>query len=402
LEKAYALSQAAADGTVTADELTGDFFKPGGAKKWESRYNTLQDLNAAAADGLTTQELNDILPGKKIKPIKGQEDLFRVKIQGNEKNNLMGVLQYDPETQTYKPASYIPTAVSTDSSFFSSPLGQILVGGGLSLLAGPLVGKFVSGIANPVLQGAARGALMGGLRSAVTGGDILKGVLSGGVGGGVGNYVGGLESVQNLRNALPGLSPYFDLPSAVTSGAANLASAGVATGFDPLQTLGAGFGGAVGAGVAGVPNVPLANANAAFSPNVQQALAGGLANFTNSLIQSGGDLETALRSGAISGAGGYIPTLITGSLVDQGIPSQTATSVGTGLTNYLIGSMLGNPNAAQIGVQSGLQTYINPYMNQLFGTVQNQINQALNTATQSGQQVTQQPAYMTYNPFSRP
>jgi hypothetical protein len=223
-------------------------------------------------------------------------------------------------------------------------------------------------------------------------------VLSGGVGGGVGNYVGGLESVNNLRNVFPSVAPYFDLPSAVASGAGNIAGAAIGSDFDPLATLGAGAAGFVGSGIGGVPNVPMANANAAFSPTVQQALASGAANFTNSLIQSGGDVNTALQSGLISGAGSYVPANISSTLQNQGVPEQTANALGRGLTNYFIGTALGNPNASQIGIQSGLQTYVDPFINRLFGAAQNQVNQFFTP----GQQQAQQPAYMTYNPFRRP
>jgi hypothetical protein len=180
----------------------------------------------------------------------------------------------------------------------------------------------------------------------------------------------------------------------VASGAGNLAGAAIGSDFDPLATLGAGAAGFVGSGIGGVRGIPYANASP-FSQNVQNALASGAANFTNSLIQSGGDVNTALQSGLVSGAGAYVPTTISSTLQNQGVPEQTANALGRGLTNYAIGTALGNPNASQIGIQSGLQTYVDPFVNRLFGAAQNQVNQFLTP----GQQQAQQPAYMTYNPF---
>ena len=386
LEQAYALSQAAADGMVTPDELVGDFFGKGGANRWAKRYDVLQRFSGDTP--ITSESFGDI----KLKPIKGEDDLFRAKLQGGGENRMDAVFRYDPEAQTYTPVSFVPTKVQVDDGGFLSSLpGQLLLGG-LSLFAGPYLATAIRGLgASPMAANALAGAGMGAIRSGLTGGDILKGALSGGFGSLAGDVVGGLESVQGLRNVFPGVSPYFDLPTALASGAANVVGSGIMSDFDPLSTLAGGASGFVGGGFGGVPNVPRANANAAFSPNVQNALASGAASLTNSLIRSGGDIGAALQSGFIGAGASYLPTQITPQLTAAGLGSRAAGPAATGITNYLIGSALGDPFAGQRAIQSGLQQYLAPYLQQGF-----------NAVTGAMGQLSQQPTGMNYNPYGQP
>lgn len=381
LEQAYALSQAAADGTVTPDELVGDFFKQGGAERWTKRYDAIAPF--MGDQPVAASEMADL----KLKPVKNQENIFTAKLQGGGDNRMTGVFEYNPETNTYTNKSVIPTKVQVDDGgFLSSPLGALALGA-LSYFAAPAVAGMLGG------SKVAAGAVLGGLRSALTNGDILKGALTGGVAPAVGDYVGGLESVQGLRNVLPSVSPYFDIPTALASGASNLVAAGIQSDFDPLSTLAGGAAGAVGGGIAGVPNIPRADANAAFSPNVQNALASGAANLTNSLIRSGGDINTALMSGAIGAAGSYLPTQIAGQLNAAGLTGRGTYPFASGLSSYMIGSALGDPNAINRGILSGAESYLGPVINKaregLYSGLMNQTQQ-------------QQPVGMNYNPFSQP
>lgn len=386
LEQAYALSQAAADGTVTPDELVGDFFGEGGANRWTKRYDAIQQFSGDTP--ITAESFGDY----NLKQVKGSEDLFRAKLQGGGENRMDAVFRYDPETQTYTPISYTPTKVQVDDGGFLSSLpGQLLLGG-LSLFAGPYLATAIRSLgASPMAANALAGAGMGAIRSGLTGGDLLKGALSGGFGSFAGDVVGGLESVQGLRNVFPGVSPYFDLPTALASGAANVVGSGIMSDFDPLSTLAGGASGFVGGGIGGVPNVPRANANAAFSPNVQNALASGAASLTNSLIRSGGDFDAALQSGLIGAGASYLPTQITPQLSRVGVGGRAAYPAATGITNYLIGSALGDPFAAQRGIQSGLQAYLGPALQRGFNAVTSGMGQS-----------SQQPAGMNYNPFGQP
>lgn len=386
LEQAYALSRAAADGTVTPDELVGDFFGKGGANRWAKRYDVLQQFSGDTP--ITAESFGDI----KLKQIKGEDDLFRAKLQGGGENRMDAVFRYDPETQTYTPVSFVPTKVQVDDGGFLSSLpGQLLLGG-LTYFAAPYLSSALgSAFGSKLVGDIASRAVLGGLSSAATGGDFLKGALSAGAAAGVGNYVGGLESVQGLRNVFPTVSQYFDIPTALASGAANLTGAGIMSDFDPLGTLAGGASGFVGGGFGGVPNVPLANANAALSPNLQRALASGAASLTNSLIRSGGDINAALQSGAIGAGASYLPTQITPQLTAAGLGSQVAGPAATGITNYLIGSALGDPFAGQRAIQSGLQQYLAPYLQQGFNAVTGAMGQS-----------SQQPAGMNYNPYGQP
>lgn len=372
LEQAYALSQAAADGTVTPDELVGDFFKQGGAERWTKRYDAIAPF--MGDQPVAASEMADL----KLKPVKNQENIFTAKLQGGGDNRMTGVFEYNPETNTYTNKSVIPTKVQVDDGgFLSSPLGALALGA-LSYFAAPAVAGMLGG------SKVAAGAVLGGLRSALTGGDILKGALTGGVVPGVANYVGGLDAVKGLASINPAL------PQTISNIAGSTLGTGIMTDFDPTAMLGAGAGAGVGSFIGGQPNL-------SSVPGVQQGLANAAGSFTNALIQSGGDVNAALTSGAIGGAQGFLPTQISNQLQNVGVGQQTSTALGSGLTNYLIGSALGDPNAVARGVLSGAQTYAAPYMSDAQRWLYNTV---LNQQPQQTQQ--QQPAYMTYNPFSQP
>lgn len=372
LEQAYALSQAAADGTVTPDELVGDFFKQGGAERWTKRYDAIAPFMGDRP--VAASEMADL----KLKPVKNQENIFTAKLQGGGDNRMTGVFEYNPETNTYTNKSVIPTKVQVDDGgFLSSPLGALALGA-LSYFAAPAVAGMLGG------SKVAAGAVLGGLRSALTGGDILKGALTGGVVPGVANYVGGLDAVKGLASINPAL------PQTISNIAGSTLGTGIMTDFDPTAMLGAAAGTGVGSFIGGQPNI-------SSVPGVQQGLANAAGSFTNALIQSGGDVNAALTSGAIGGAQGFLPTQISNKLQNVGVGQQTGAALGSGLTNYLIGSALGDPNAAARGVLSGAQTYAAPYMSDAQRWLYNTV---LNQQPQQTQQ--QQPAGMNYNPFGQP
>ena len=276
--------------------------------------------------------------------------------------------------------------------------------GGLALAAltawaAPQLAPYISGAlgtSNAISTALASG-LLSGVRSELTGGDFGRGFLAGGLGSYAGDLIGGLESVRQLQNTFDA----FNLPNAISSGAANLVGSGIMTNFDPLATLGGAGAGFVGSGIAtGSPTF----AGLPLDTNIQNMLAGTGAGFTNALIQSGGDLNAALQSGALSGTAQYLPANLTGVIAGQGVPTQYARPIAAGLSSYLLSSLLDDPTATERALTSGLQTYLQPYgsnlARDLFRTLPGANVQAQGAPVGGLQQVAQAPAYMTYNPYT--
>lgn len=206
LNNAYAIAAAREAGIpIDGDSLKsqfGDYVS--GANRQAKIFNAVDQF--ASDEAITAADFS-----KKLKPVKGQENVFTSKIGGNT----TGVFKFNPETNTYEYMSATPVKVTVDEGgFFSSPLGSLLVGIAGGLLV-PGVGGLLATGSWGGLAGAgatlgsslAAGGLIGAGTSAITGGDILTGGLLGAVGGGAGFGIGQAGGLGNvLKGAGLGLS----------------------------------------------------------------------------------------------------------------------------------------------------------------------------------------------------
>lgn len=309
LNNAYALAAARNAGLPTdAQSLKdnfGDFIT--GANRQAKIFNAVDRF--ATDDVITAADFD-----KKLKPVKGQENLFTSKIGGGT----TGVFQYNPETDSYQYLSATPVKVTEEGGGFLSGIGgQLLVG----LAGGLLLGPTASLLATGTTTGAATlgstigaGALLGAAGSALTGGNILTGALTGGIGGGamfgigqaggLGNVLrsAGVNLPTNVTNALNSLVSGVGTPSAENAQLAadvltasgiqttaddiisSVAREGVEAGFPAGETLldGIPVGGGfrltpgqieasiptpVGAGTMTIPNVSPGVFGIGFNPN---------------------------------------------------------------------------------------------------------------------------------------
>lgn len=218
LSNAYALSDARASGQpITAEllkEQYGNYVSDPGRQA--RVFNAVDRF--ASDDAITSADFD-----KKLKPVKGQENLFTSKIGGGT----TGVFQYNPETDTYNYLSATPVRVTEHGGGFLSSLpGQLLVGVAGGLLLGPTASLLATG----TTTGAATlgstigaGALLGAAGSALTGNDILTGAITGGLGGGA---MFGIGQAGGLGNVINGMG--LRLPTNVTN-ALNYLVSGVGT-----------------------------------------------------------------------------------------------------------------------------------------------------------------------------
>jgi hypothetical protein len=207
LNNAYALSAARASGQPITAELLKDQYGGyvSGANRQAKIFN---GVNQFASDELITAD--DFT--KKLKPVKGQENLFTSKLGGGT----TGVFQYNPETQSYQYLSATPVKVSEhEGGFFSSLGGQILLGIASGFLLGPTA-NLISGAlgTGQAASAALAGGLLGAGTSAISGGDLATGALLGAAGGFGASYIGRAGGLGNVAKSA-GLNLSDDLVNAL-------------------------------------------------------------------------------------------------------------------------------------------------------------------------------------------
>lgn len=388
------------DGTfVVTDRFRRGYESPRSAPQLVKYANAIRNENENPTLSNNAKLIDTLEDGTKI-----YSDVITSGIKGN----VQGVFAQRPEGGL-ELVSAANNITPTGGGGFWKKIGGLALGA-LASFAAPYLAPGIAtalGTSQAVSQALASG-LLSGVASEVTGGDFFKGALAGGLGSFAGSKIGGLESVKNLAPTFDS----FNLADAISRGAGNLVSAGIMSDFDPAATFGSGLGSFVGAGIAG--GTPLL-AGLPLDTNLQNAIANLGGGFTNALIQSGGDVNAALTSGALAGAGSYIPSTLTGQLTQQGVPRQFAGPLAGGLSTYLLSSMMGDPAATERALTSGLFNYLSPYAQ---GALQNMFSTmpGINTIPGLGpaqrpaagsvqpaatQQVAEtQPGYMTYNPFA--
>lgn len=187
--QAYALSQAMADGQVSAEELTsqyGDYFKPRQANRVAGYVNTIQRY--ATDPAITAEDFR-----RKLKPVKNMEGLYQTRLMGGQYNNLTGVFR-DIGNGQYQMVGVAPTKTKKESSggFFGNVLR---IGGALIAPFNPVAGALASGIGT-----LASGGNLG--QALVSGATTYGGANLGGIGGTVGNFAGSIPS--GLSSAIGG------------------------------------------------------------------------------------------------------------------------------------------------------------------------------------------------------
>ena len=187
--QAYALSQAMADGQVSADELTGQYgqyFKPKQAERVAGYVNTIQRY--ATDPAITAEDFQ-----RKLKPVKNMEGLYQTRLMGGQYNNLTGVFR-DIGNGQYQMVGVAPTKTKKESSggFFGNVLR---IGGALIAPFNPVAGALASGIGT-----LASGGNLG--QALVSGATTYGGANLGGIGGTVGNFAGSIPS--GLSSAIGG------------------------------------------------------------------------------------------------------------------------------------------------------------------------------------------------------
>jgi hypothetical protein len=181
LNNAYALANARASGQpITAESLKAEFGDyVSGANRQAKIYNA---VNSFASNPSITAEDFD----KKLKPVKGIENLFTSKIGGGT----TGTFQFDPATQTYRMVSATPVKVTETG------------GGGFLSGALNIIGSIITPF-NPLL-----GSTLVAAGTGVGGGDfgdILKNVALNYAGYRVGGAITqglGLGSIPSLSDDL--------------------------------------------------------------------------------------------------------------------------------------------------------------------------------------------------------
>jgi hypothetical protein len=183
--QAYALSQAMADGQVSAEELTsqyGQYFKPKQAERVAGYVNTIQRYTTDPS--ITAEDFT-----RKLKPVKGMEGLYQTRLEGGQYNNLTGVFR-DLGNGQYQMVGVAPTKTKKEDSggFF----GKVLrIGGALIAPFNPAVGALASGIGTLASGGNLGQAILGGATSFAGSGLGTIGGLAGSIPSGLSSVVGG-------------------------------------------------------------------------------------------------------------------------------------------------------------------------------------------------------------------
>lgn len=181
--QAYALSQALADGQVSAEELTsqyGQYFKPKQAERVSGYVNTIQRYTADPQ--ITAEDFQ-----RRLKPVKGMEGLYQTRLMGGQYNNLTGVFR-DLGNGQYQMVGVAPTKTKKESGGL---FGNILrIGGALIAPFNPVLGAAASGIGTLAAGGNLGQALVG---AATTGAGAALGGIPGVVSipAGVSSAIGG-------------------------------------------------------------------------------------------------------------------------------------------------------------------------------------------------------------------
>jgi len=201
--QAYALSQAMADGQVTADELTsqyGQYFNPKQAERAASNINAIQPfLNNP---NITAESFQN-----KLKPVKGQEGLYQTKLTGGKYNNVMGFFR-DTGNGQYQYLGAAPTKTKKKSGGF---FGNVLrIGGALISPFFPAAGAIASGIGTLASGGNLGQALLGAGTSlaGASVGSIAPGLaVSPGLSSAIGGGIAGLTPVNPPAPPMPNINP---------------------------------------------------------------------------------------------------------------------------------------------------------------------------------------------------
>ena len=201
--RAYALSQAMADGQITEEELTsqyGQYFNPGQAKRFVRNINAVQPF--VGNQNITAESFE-----RKLKPVKGMEGIYQTTLAGNQYNNVVGIFRALDDGR-YQYLGAAPTVTKKESGGL---FGNILrIGGALIAPFNPVLGAAASGIGTLAAGGNLGQAILG---AATTGAGAALGGIPGvvsipaGVSSAIGGGVAAATPVQPQQPPIPSVAP---------------------------------------------------------------------------------------------------------------------------------------------------------------------------------------------------
>ena len=201
--QAYALSQAMADGQITADELTGQYGQYFNPRQAQQAVRNIQAIQPFVGNQNITAESFE----NKLKPVKGMEGIFQTRLAGGKYNNVVGIFRALDDGR-YEYLGAAPTKTKKESGGF---FGNVLrIGGALIAPFNPPLGALASGIGTLAAGGNLGQAILG---AATTGAGAALGGIPGvvsipaGVSSAIGGGIAAATPVTPQQPPIPSVAP---------------------------------------------------------------------------------------------------------------------------------------------------------------------------------------------------